>query len=71
YEWIDYSKLKLFREKLYYDNDLNCLCADYDKSILNLNDNSLLEGIFQSERYLIDTNKVLNEFIKINPKKRK
>ncbi|RPG17957.1 MAG: hypothetical protein CBC84_001800 [Pelagibacteraceae bacterium TMED124] len=71
YELIDYSKLKLFREKLYYDNDLNCLCADYDKSILNLNDNSLLEGIFQSERYLIDTNKVLNEFIKINPKKRK
>ena len=69
-EFIDNSNLEIFREKLIFDNDLNCLCADYDESILNLKNNSILEGIFQSEKYLIDSNKIINDFIRIKPKKR-
>ncbi len=56
---------EFFYENLYYDKPLKNIACDYDPSILNIKDNVILEGLFQSEKYLIPNKSIVNEFLSI------
>ena len=58
--------LKIFREKLFYDKSLKTFVSDFDKEILQIKQNTLLKGLFQSEKYLFNND--INQYIKLkNP----
>jgi len=59
--------LEFAYEELFYDKKLETISSDYDRSIIDIKDNSLLKGIFQSEEYLIPNKNIINDFIKIKP----
>lgn len=40
------------KEKLYYDKDLDYIGSGYDESLLNINCDTIIEGLLQDERYL-------------------
>ena len=44
---FDKEKINIFDERIYYDNQLNTFSSDFDKSILKVNPNTLLNGLFQ------------------------
>ena len=51
---VDYPSKKdldVYKERLYYDHDLKTFSCDYDEKILNLKPNTILKGLFQSEKY--------------------
>ena len=54
----------VFHERLYFDKELKTFLSDYDKEVLNIHPNTLIEGLFQSEKYLFGYD--LNEFIKFD-----
>ena len=56
---------EVFYEQLFYDKKLETISSDYDKSIMEIEDNVPLKGIFQSEEYLIPNKNIINNFIKI------
>ena len=56
----------IFREKLFYDKSLKTFVSDFDKEILQIKQNTLLKGLFQSEKYLFNND--INQYIKLkNP----
>ena len=55
--------LKIFREKLFYDKSLKTFVSDFDKEILQIKQNTLLKGLFQSEKYLFNND--INQYIKL------
>jgi len=57
-------KPNIFREKLYYDKSLKTFVSDFDKEILQIKQNTLLKGLFQSEKYLFNND--INQYIKLN-----
>lgn len=59
------SKIKLFNEKIYYDNELKTFVSDYDSRILKLKPNTLIDGLFQSEKYLFGKN--IKKYISLKP----
>ena len=59
------TKINYFYEQNYEDKDLKNISCDYDDSILKINDNTILRGIFQSEKYLLKESSFLNKYIKI------
>lgn len=67
-EEINKIDLQLFKEKHYYDNDLKCFVYGYDKDIKNIEDDTKLEGVFQSEKYLFPNKKIINDFFDIDLK---
>lgn len=52
-----------FSEKIFYDNDLNTYCSDFDSNILKINSGTILKGLFQSEKYFFNFD--INNFIKL------
>ena len=64
------NNLKVFREKLFYDKSLKTFVSDFDKEILQIKQNTLLKGLFQSEKYLFNND--INQYIKLkNPNRYK
>ena len=57
------QNLKIFREKLFYDKSLKTFVCDFDKDILQIEQNTLLKGLFQSEKYLFNND--INQYIKL------
>ena len=53
----------IFKERLFYDNSLKTYVCDFDKEILKIKQNTLLKGLFQSEKYLFNND--INKFIKL------
>tara|TARA_B100000161_G_scaffold217271_1_gene162273 strand:+ start:666 stop:1652 length:987 start_codon:yes stop_codon:yes gene_type:complete len=53
----------IFNEKLFYDNELKTFTSDFDENILKIKPNTLLRGLFQSEKYFFNYD--INEFIKL------
>lgn len=60
---FDKEKINIFDERIYYDNQLNTFSSDFDKSILKVKPNTLLNGLFQSEKYFFNYD--INNFIKV------
>ncbi len=53
----------IFNEKLFYDSEFKTFVSDFDENILKVNQNTLIRGLFQSEKYFLNHN--INEFIKL------
>ena len=53
----------IFNERLYYDNHLKAFISDFDNQILSIKSNTIIRGLFQSEKYLFNND--INEFIKV------
>lgn len=61
-----YESRKIFNEKLFFDSDLKTFASDFDKEVMNILPNTLIRGLFQSERYFFENN--INEFFSLNYK---
>ena len=59
----------IFREKLYYDKVLQTFASDFDSEILKIQSNTLIKGLFQSEKYLFNND--INKFIKLKKSNKK
>tara|TARA_A100001011_G_scaffold400721_1_gene517969 strand:- start:5800 stop:6789 length:990 start_codon:yes stop_codon:yes gene_type:complete len=57
------NNTNIFRERLYYDNSLKTFVSDFDKEILKIKPNTILEGLFQSEKYLLNSD--VNQYIQL------
>ena len=60
FECLD-KKINYFNEIIYYDKELCNFSCDYDDSILEIADNTILNGLFQSEKYILANKKVVNK----------
>ena len=56
---------KHYKETAIFDSDLNCFIYLFDKNILNISDNTIIEGNLQSEDYLKPNIEILNKYIGI------
>ena len=59
----------IFREKLYYDKVLQTFASDFDSEILKIKSNTLIKGLFQSEKYFFNND--INKFIKLKKSNKK
>ena len=57
------SNIKVFQEKIFYDVDLKTFTCDFDRNILNIESETIINGLFQSEKYFFS--KDINEFLKV------
>jgi len=60
------TTFKLFSERIYYDYELNYIVSSFDENILKISGNTILEGIFQSEKYFFGDINKLKRYIKPN-----
>tara|TARA_A100000164_G_scaffold379520_1_gene424032 strand:+ start:843 stop:1823 length:981 start_codon:yes stop_codon:yes gene_type:complete len=65
-ESIIKKEMTIFNEKLYYDSELKYIISDFDENVLNIKENTVLEGIFQSEKYFFGDFEKLNRYIKVD-----
>ena len=63
------EKTNNYNEIIYYDKELRNFSCDYDEAILEISDNTILNGLFQSEKYILPTKKLINDFIKTKKNK--
>ena len=59
------KNLNNFYEDLFYDKDLKTISCNYDESIFEVKENTLLNGLFQSENYLKPNKLIIKDYIKI------
>ena len=62
------NNIEIFHERTFYDYQLRYISSDYDERLLNINKETILEGIFQSESYFFGDLKKLKRYIKLNEK---
>lgn len=55
-----------FREKLYYDPDLDYFASDYDARVEHLGPGTHLEGLFQSEEYFYGRDALLGQWLRLS-----
>lgn len=60
------SNYSIFNERTYYDSDLNYVISDFDENVLNIKNNTTLEGLYQSEKYFFGDLEKLKRYIKID-----
>ncbi len=65
---FDKKLLNSFKEKSLFDTKLNCFIHLFDEQIFNVNDNTIIEGILQSEEYLRPSIDIINKYIKLKDK---
>ncbi len=66
-EVFEESLYNFYKEKLVFDNQLKCFINLFDKKVLDIKDNTILDGILQSEAYLKPNIDVINKYIKLKP----
>ena len=64
-EKVDIELFETYKERFFFDYELKCLINDFDKDIFKIKDNTIIEGIFQSEDYLKPNIEIINDYIKI------
>ena len=55
----------LFHERLFYDSNLKYILSGYDEKILKIKPNTILDGIFQSEKYFFGNLEKLKRYIRV------
>ena len=60
------TEINTFQERLYYDADLKYIASCFDERVTNIKNNTLLEGLFQSERYFFNDLLKLKRYIKLS-----
>lgn len=58
--------IRTFRERLYYDPDLDYFASDYDSRVECLGPERRLEGLFQSEEYFYGKNSMLRQWLRLS-----
>ncbi len=53
----------IFDEKLFYDYELKTFASDFDKDIFKIKPNTIIRGLFQSEKYFFNND--INQFVKL------
>ena len=62
------SNILKYKEELIFDYENNYISSYFDEKVYDLKGDWVLEGLFQSEKYLINSDKFLNQIIKLkNP----
>jgi len=56
----------IFRERLYYDPDLDYFASDYDPRVEHLGPDTHLEGLFQSEEYFYGQDSALGQWLRLS-----
>jgi hypothetical protein len=51
---INNNEIRYFKERMYFDLELQCFTIDFDEKILNLKPYTKIDGYFQSEKYFFD-----------------
>ncbi len=64
-EYFETKGYNQYKESAIFDSDLNCLIYLFDENILNISDNTIIEGNLQSESYLKPNIEILNKYIRI------
>jgi len=59
------KNINIFNEKIFYDSDLRYVASDYDERVLEIKEETILEGIFQSENYFFGDLSKLKRYIKL------
>ncbi len=62
-EVFDESLFNLYKEKLVFDNELKCFVNLFDRNVLEIKDNTILDGTLQSEEYLKPRIDIINNYI--------
>jgi hypothetical protein len=70
---IKENEITIFNEEIFYDPDLDYFSSDFDERVLDLKQNTKINGLFQSEKYFFgDSNRlkkylpIKREFIDVN-----
>lgn len=58
------NDFKTFSERIYFDSELKYIVSSFDENILNISENTILDGIFQSEKYFFNDIDKLKRYIK-------
>ena len=56
----------LFKEKQYFDPELQYYASDYDRRVESLGVNTYIEGLFQSEKYFYEFSDFLSDWISLS-----
>ena len=59
------ENIEIFNERFFYDKDLQYIASDYDERVLEIKNNIILEGLFQSENYFFGNLKKLQRYVKL------
>ena len=65
-EKLDFSE---YNERLFYDSDLKYVASGFDENVLNIKENTILKGLFQSEKYFFGDIKKINRYIRFKKNK--
>tara|TARA_B100001989_G_C24551861_1_gene475874 strand:+ start:16383 stop:17369 length:987 start_codon:yes stop_codon:yes gene_type:complete len=68
YQDLDLEKynIKIFNERVFFDMRINYILSGYDENVLKINSKTLLEGLFQSEKYFFNEINRVKRYIKLN-----
>ncbi len=61
------APLRVFRERMFFDPDLDYVSSAFDDSVRSLPVNTRIEGLFQSERYFFGHSEGCSRYIGIKP----
>jgi hypothetical protein len=62
----DFDRSYIFKEQQFFDQELQYFATDYDARVEKLQENTLIEGYFQSEKYLYEFNDSLSDWIPLS-----
>ncbi len=62
-------KISEFYERLFYDSNLKYIASGFDENVLNIKENTILRGLFQSEKYFFGDIKKINRYISLKKNK--
>ena len=57
------NDFKTFSERIYFDSELKYIVSSFDENILNISENTILDWIFQSEKYFFNDIEKLKRYI--------
>ena len=61
---INCDDFKIFSERIYYDKKIEYFVSSFDEDILRISEDTVLDGIFQSEKYFFNDLDKLKRYIK-------
>jgi len=65
-DYYNHTKdIEIFNERIFYDHELKYISSDFDERVLKIKSPTLLEGIFQSEKYFFGDLMKLKRYIKL------
>jgi hypothetical protein len=62
----DFDPFYIFKEQQFFDQELQYFATDYDTRVEKLQENTLIQGYFQSEKYLYEFNESLSDWIPLS-----